>query len=592
LDILTACIAVDVEGRGNSTEWTCVIDSTVEETPSALALADIEASWRRARCLRFGDSALVRIGAIVANAVPNALFDSVREPSVCVGLPGWLPDDDRPDVIAVAAASNDVAAIGRLLGALDVNTACFYGKNVPDSVIRRPFECSLLDVAVGSGSVEVTKYLFEFHSAKPTQETLKQALSTGRFELIKLVRDRLPESDRRVLGDRVELMGVAAEFHQPEVLGWLLRDATVFDRELLGVFTLERKLADSLEIAFASGFHPWWSRTRDAALKWRASSHLEFVSAPEGFWSEGGWWTDVAGVVTALPARGFRTPAGWAQPGRTLTNWVHRFIWAWDGRWTKVMSDALLGRKAEVKAVVFPPGVTAIGWEALEGFEILESVVFPAGCTAFRTMGWFEVMRPWGALCCDAFWDCRSLKSISIPAGCKATGDRTFYGCSSLESVIIPVGCTTIGRECFAGCESLTTVQIPKSCEWVGDGAFFESGLNQVVIPDGCRIDWEAFTCCRFLKTVVIGTGCRSIPRGAFSFCFALGSVTLPSTVRSIDAWAFQDCHSLTTIAVPPGCRLDRNAFFGATTRVTVTRGKPHGIFVTLLRSVWFFVWP
>jgi hypothetical protein len=84
-------------------------------------------------------------------------------------------------------------------------------------------------------------------------------------------------------------MEVAAEFHQPEVLEWLLREATAFERELLVVFALERKLADSLVNAFANGFRPWWSRAREVSRNWQASSRLEFVSAPEDFSSEGGW---------------------------------------------------------------------------------------------------------------------------------------------------------------------------------------------------------------------------------------------------------------------------------------------------------------
>jgi hypothetical protein len=50
-----------------------------------------------------------------------------------------------------------------------------------------------LDVAVGS--VEMMKYLLEFHSARPTRETLKQSISTANLELIKLMRERLPEEE-------------------------------------------------------------------------------------------------------------------------------------------------------------------------------------------------------------------------------------------------------------------------------------------------------------------------------------------------------------------------------------------------------------
>jgi hypothetical protein len=69
---------------------------------------------------------------------------------------------------AVAASSDDIGMVGRLLGQRAVNTMCFKEKELPDSRIRHPSKSktSLLDVAVGSGSIEMTKYLLEFHGAE------------------------------------------------------------------------------------------------------------------------------------------------------------------------------------------------------------------------------------------------------------------------------------------------------------------------------------------------------------------------------------------------------------------------------------------
>jgi hypothetical protein len=151
------------------------------------------------------------------------------------GTSGEVLVHDRVNDFAAAAASSDLATVGRLLGPRDVNTVCFSEEELPESLVRRPLECSLLDVAVGSGSVEMTKYLFEFHGARATRETLKQSISTGNLGMFRMVRERLPEGELR---DRVDLMEVAAEFHQDEVLAWLLRDATVFERELLQTLAL------------------------------------------------------------------------------------------------------------------------------------------------------------------------------------------------------------------------------------------------------------------------------------------------------------------------------------------------------------------
>jgi hypothetical protein len=238
--------------------------------------------------------------------------------------------------LAVATASNDIATVGRLLGPRDVNAVCFNEKKIHESLVRRPLECSLLDVAIGSGSVELTKCLLEFHSARPTRETLKQSISTGNLELIRLMRERLPEGELR---DRAELLEVAAEFHQEDVLAWLLRDATVFDLELLAVLALERKLADSLVVALNNGCRPWWNCVRDVALEWRVGVQMEFAPAPEGFTSEGGWWTDVSGLTWALPGLG----SGGVEQARS--DRVRRAHSVSKGEWTEAMSQTHLGDK-------------------------------------------------------------------------------------------------------------------------------------------------------------------------------------------------------------------------------------------------------
>jgi hypothetical protein len=409
-----------------------------------------------------------------------------------------------------------------------------------------------LDVAVGSGAVEMTKYLLEFHGARPTRETLKQAISTGNLELIKLMRERLPEGELRY---RVDLLEVAAEFHQQEVVGWLLREATVLERELLEVFALELKLADSLVVALDDGLHPWSWRAREVSLKWRASGKLEFGSAPENFSSEGGWWTSVSGAASALPACGSRSVL----------------------EWTKAKTEAQLRYRKMVRSIVFPSGVTAIGESALMGFEVLESIVFPASCTVIRK---------------TAFEGCQGLKEVSLRPGCKATGEYAFAGCTSIASVTIPNGCGAVNGGSFRFSGSLMLVRIPDGCTRIGSFAFWRSGLKEVVTPAGCQIEpyafWQckaltrvsvgcdctalgewAFEGCGALTTVSTGSGCIQIGDYAFGSCSLLASVTLPSSVQWIGAFTFRRCASLTVIAITNACALHRDAFGECNARVT-----------------------
>jgi hypothetical protein len=104
------------------------------------------------------------------NRLKIGVITAIESASVALALPGFrfaygtygeLLVPDGLNDFAVAAVSNDVARVGRLLGQRGVNTVCFSEGILPASLVRRPFECSPLNVAVGSGSVEMTKCLFE-----------------------------------------------------------------------------------------------------------------------------------------------------------------------------------------------------------------------------------------------------------------------------------------------------------------------------------------------------------------------------------------------------------------------------------------------
>jgi hypothetical protein len=134
-----------------------MVDAAIEATPAASALSEFGPALRRAR---------------------------------------GLPCDEAPEDLGMAVATNGIAAIGILLSEPgDEDTISFGERNPREALVRRPLECSLLDVAVGSGSMEMTKCLLDFHSAQPTRETLQQSFATGNPELIRVIRERLSEAE-------------------------------------------------------------------------------------------------------------------------------------------------------------------------------------------------------------------------------------------------------------------------------------------------------------------------------------------------------------------------------------------------------------
>ena len=150
----------------------------------------------------------------------------------------------------------------------------------------------------------------------------------------------------------------------------------------------------------------------------------------------------------------------------------------------------------------------------------------------------------------QAFEDCSSLTSITIPNSVTSIGDGAFRGCNSLTSVTIPNSVTSIGSYAFSGCSSLTSITIPNSVTSIDDRAFSGcSSLSSVTIPNSVTsIGKVAFCGCSRLTSVTIPNSVTSIEMGAFWGCSSLTSVTIPNSVTSIGWKAFANCERLKTI--------------------------------------------
>ena len=153
----------------------------------------------------------------------------------------------------------------------------------------------------------------------------------------------------------------------------------------------------------------------------------------------------------------------------------------------------------------------------------------------------------------SAFYDCRSLTTVTILNSVISIGEAAFDGCSSLTSVTIGNSVTSIGTQAFYDCSSLTSVTIPNSVTSIGTQAFaYCSSLTSIDIPNSVTSIGEyAFYCCSSLTSVTIPNSVTSIGRSAFYGCSSLTSVTIPNSVTSIGEWAFGWCSSLTSVAIP-----------------------------------------
>ena len=114
--------------------------------------------------------------------------------------------------------------------------------------------------------------------------------------------------------------------------------------------------------------------------------------------------------------------------------------------------------------------------------------------TGFGDM-WDE--RPWGLFVAET-------KTILFPNGITSIGYEAFLECSSLTSVTIPNSVTKIGEGAFESCSSLTSITIPNSVTNIKSGAFADcERLEKVSLGYGMEyIGGEAFAGCNSLRDI------------------------------------------------------------------------------------------
>ena len=199
---------------------------------------------------------------------------------------------------------------------------------------------------------------------------------------------------------------------------------------------------------------------------------------------------------------------------------------------------AIVSRIKDCINYIIPNSVTSIGDYAFYNCKSLQSITIPNSVTSIGD---------------EAFSCCTSLRSITIPNSVISIGDYAFSSCESLQSVTIPNSVTKIGDYAFSWCKSLQSITIPNSVTKIGDYAFSDcESLQSITIPNSVTsIGDRAFYSCKSLQSVTIPNSVTSIGDGAFSDCESLTNVTIPNSVTSIEDHTFSLCYSLQSVTIP-----------------------------------------
>ena len=220
-------------------------------------------------------------------------------------------------------------------------------------------------------------------------------------------------------------------------------------------------------------------------------------------------------------------------------------------------------------AVTYQKNLSTSNYQGLTTATIPETVIYNGTTYSVTSIG------------DDAFENCYSLTSITIPNSVTSIGIWAFFYCSSLTSIILPNSVTSIGDYAFLDCSSLTSITIPNSVTSIGNYAFSScSSLTSIVVESGNTVYDSRENCNAIIKTATntLIAGCQSttIPNSvtrigdlAFLGCSSLTSITIPNSVTWIGEYAFCGCSSLTSITIPNSVTSIRHYAFQSCTSLT-----------------------
>lgn len=162
------------------------------------------------------------------------------------------------------------------------------------------------------------------------------------------------------------------------------------------------------------------------------------------------------------------------------------------------------GNNDKIKSIVFPQTLKYIPDGCFTNAKNLESVSFVS-----------EVIAPDFYIGENAFAYCESLKSFDLPKTTVSIGNRAFFE-SGLESIVLPEGLKSVGGGAFVNClNNQEMLVLPTSLEtfssptdWFYPSAFSYSGIKGVAIPGNLigRADLK-IEMCPSLETLIIEKG-------------------------------------------------------------------------------------
>ena len=210
--------------------------------------------------------------------------------------------------------------------------------------------------------------------------------------------------------------------------------------------------------------------------------------------------------------------------------------------------------------IVIPDGITKIGKRAFDFNYGLETVIMSdsvktiekyafANCYNLKSVQFGNGIETIGD---NAFGYSRSLKvGLKLPDSVKTIGAYAFYE-SGVQSVIIGKNVKSIEKNAFNGCKNLTELTFTGGTEEICESAFhYCKALETINFSDSVKtIGRCAFYGCDKIKSLTFKNGLESIGESAFECCGLLRSIEVPESVKYIGSEAFAYCEKLISVKI------------------------------------------
>jgi hypothetical protein len=192
----------------------------------------------------------------------------------------------------------------------------------------------------------------------------------------------------------------------------------------------------------------------------------------------------------------------------------------------------------DLTKVVLASTLTALGAHAFRDCISLSEIIMPkllktigdwcfCNCSALGS-AYFPVNGKLLEISSYAFASCYWLENTSFPVGLVSFGFAAFYDCRSLSSVTLYNKVESIGGKCFCYCHSLSNIRLSESLAKIEAFAFFNcSSLRTVVIPASVNFIGEGSFALSHLEWISIGENLNNINGSAFSGCEYLNEIRL-----------------------------------------------------------------